>query len=133
MTQIIRLQSGYNFNYDQSFINSFNMGGTNNFLDKQFIFTGLNEYEVITNSVCSGAYGLQYSLGNSLYTSALVNGAVYDFDLEKLNLVTIDDNFVIGAGLSLGYLSLLGPIELTFSYSPQTNKTIGYINLGWYF
>ncbi|MBK6966029.1 MAG: patatin-like phospholipase family protein [Bacteroidales bacterium] len=132
-TQIFRVQAGYNFNYTQGFINSFNVGGTSFILDKQFTFTGLNEYAVITSSIVSGAAGLQYSIGSSLFASALVNAGMYDFAMDDMGKVTYSDNVLLGAGLCLGYLSLLGPIEITFSYSPQTDKIIGYLNLGWSF
>lgn len=132
-TQITRLQAGYNFNYTQGFLNSFNVGGTSFILDKQFTFSGLSEYGVITSSLMSGAFGMQYNIGSSVFASALVNAGMYDFTLDELEKVTYSDNVLLGAGLSLGYLSLLGPIEITFSYSPQTNKIIGYLNLGWSF
>ncbi|NTW23599.1 MAG: hypothetical protein HGA37_02775 [Lentimicrobium sp.] len=132
-TQISSIQAGYNFNYNQGFLNSFNVGGTSFILDKQFTFAGLNEYGVITSSAITGAYGMQYQIGNSIFVSALVNAGMYDFALDNLGKVTYSDNALLGAGMSLGYLSLLGPIEITFSYSPQTDKIIGYLNLGWSF
>jgi len=133
MTQILKWQFGYNFNYSQYFINNFNVGGSHYFLEKQFDFAGLNEYELITSSAGTGAFGMQYSLGNNLYALALTNVGLYDFDLQRLPAVTYANNVILGAGLTLGYLSVLGPIELTFSYSPQTDKIIGYVNLGWAF
>jgi len=132
-TQITRLQAGYNFNYTQGFLNSFNVGGSSAILDKQFTFSGLGEYGVITSAIMSGAFGMQYNIGSSVFATALVNAGMYDFALDKLGKVTYNNNALIGAGLSLGYLSLLGPIEITFSYSPQTDKIIGYLNLGWSF
>jgi len=132
-TQITRLQAGYNFNYTQGFLNNFNVGGTSFILDKQFTFSGLSEYGVITSSLMSGAFGMQYTIGSSVFASALINAGMYDFAVDELGKVTYSDNALLGAGLSLGYLSLLGPIEITFSYSPQTNKIIGYLNLGWSF
>lgn len=132
-THILRFQGGYNFSNDGSFINSFNVGGTSEFLNKQFLFSGINEYEIITNALISGAWGLQYHIGSNVYTTGLVNALAYDFILDKLPQATYQRNIVLGASLSLGYLSLLGPVELTFSYSPQTDAIIGYVNLGWSF
>ncbi|MHC1777632.1 MAG: patatin-like phospholipase family protein [Lentimicrobium sp.] len=133
LTQITRLQAGYNFNYTQGFLNNFNVGGTSFILDKQFTFSGLSEYGVITSSLISGAVGMQYAIGSSVFASAIVNAGMYDFAVDELGKITYSDNALLGAGLSLGYLSLLGPIEITFSYSPQTDKIIGYLNLGWSF
>ncbi len=131
-TQIIKLNGAYNFGYNEDLVNSFNIGGTNKYLHKQQVFMGLNEYEVLTNAVLSGAFGLQYKIGSSLYASWLINAATYDFDVEKLDDVRVDENFIFGGGLSLGYDSLLGPIEITISYSPQTDKILSYLTLGWH-
>jgi NTE family protein len=132
-TQISRIQAGYNFIYNQGFLNSFNVGGTSFILDKQITFSGLSEYGVITSSVVTGALGMQYQITGSFFASGLLNAGMYDFALDNMGKVTYTDNVLLGADLSLGYLSLLGPIEITFSYSPQTNKVIGYLNLGWSF
>lgn len=132
-TQLLRFQGGYNFSNDGSFINSFNVGGTSEFLSKQFLLSGINEYEIITNALISGAWGLQYHIGSNVYATGLMNALAYDFSLDKLPQATYNRNIVLGTSLSLGYLSLLGPIELTFSYSPQTDAIIGYVNLGWSF
>lgn len=133
LTHIFRIQSGYNFNYNQGFLNNFNVGGTSSFLQKQIIFSGLNDYEIITQSALTGLYGLQYDMGKNLFITGLLNAGMYDFYLEKLNKVNYQSNAILGGGLSLGYLSLLGPIEIIFSYSPQTDKIIGYVNIGWAF
>ncbi len=132
VTQIVQMQLGYNLNYNQGFINAFNIGGTNRFLDKQFTFMGINEYQVISESALIAAIGYQYSLGRSFYLTGLLNSGLYDFRFDKPELVS-KDNFLFGGGLSLGFDSLIGPMELTFSYSHQTRNVIGYINLGWLF
>lgn len=132
LTQKNYFQLGYNIKYEQGFINSFNMGGTYPFLENQITFAGLNEYEVISENIAVATLGYQYHVWRSLYATALANIAMYDFRLGRPEEIS-SDNFVLGGGLSIGYDSLIGPFELTFSYSPQTNRVIGYINLGWMF
>lgn len=132
LTQISRFQFGYNFAYQQGFINNFNIGGTHAFLENQITFSGLEEYELLSESVIMAGLGYQYHLGRNLYTSLLGNAAMYDFRIvEPENIGS--DNFIFGGSASFGYDSLIGPFELTFSYSLQTNNFIGYINLGWAF
>ncbi len=131
-TQISHFQLGYNFNPDQGFINGFNLGGTHSFLENQHVFTGLSEYEIISSSLISMGLGWQLNLGNNVYARAKINAAGYDFSFrmpEKLS----SDNLVFGGGLSLGYNSLIGPIEITLAYSPTTNRIRGYLDLGWGF
>ncbi len=132
LTQFSHIQFGYNLLNDQGFINSFNVGGTYDHLENQITFAGLNEYELITESILAGGLGYRYHLGRNIYTSLMANAALFDFTLNEPENVS-RDNFVFGTAASLGYDSLIGPLELTFSYSPETGKVIGYVNLGWAF
>ncbi len=132
LTQKNYFQLGYNIKYEQGFINSFNLGGTYAFLENQITFAGLNEYEVISENIAVATLGYQYHVWRSLYATALANIAMYDFRLGRPEEIS-SDNLVLGGGLSIGYDSLIGPFELSFSYSPQTNRVIGYVNLGWMF
>jgi len=132
LTQLIKLQFGYNIGSSQGFINSFNLGGTYQILENQFDFFGLNEYEVISESLLATALGYQYHLGMGIYATGKINAALYDFRFLEPEKIS-GDNFVFGTGLSLGYDSMIGPFELTFAYSPQAGRFIGYINIGWTF
>jgi NTE family protein len=132
LTQHTRLQLGYNIKYEQGFINSFNLGGTYPYLENQITFTGLNEYELVSENILAAALGYQYHIGRSVYATALANAALFDFSFGRPEEFSAS-KLVYGAGLSIGYNSFVGPFEVTFSYSPQTEKVIGYVNLGWMF
>jgi len=132
VTQISRVQFGYNFLREQGFVNSFNVGGTNLFLDKQVTFAGLNEYELLTESVIAGGIGYRYHIGRNLYATLFGNAALFDFKLDMPEEIS-RENFMFGGAASIGYDGLLGPVELSFSYSPETDRVIGYINVGWAF
>ncbi len=131
-SQFTIIQLGYHFKYNQRFINAFNLGGPNAFLYNQFTFSGLSEYGLISPSILTVGTGWRRHIGSGLHASATINAGLYDFEFQ--NFVNIGkDNLVYGGGLTLGYDSLVGPLELTFSYSPQTNRIIGFVNLGWIF
>lgn len=132
LTSFNHLQAGYNFFYNQSFINMFNLGGTYPFLKNQVTFAGLNEYEVISHGVIKGTMGWQYNIWDEFLISPLFNAALYGFELEALQNLS-SDNLLLGGGLSIGYLSGLGPMEVTFAWSPQNKKLLAYVNLGWTF
>ncbi len=132
LTSFNHLQAGYNFFYNQSFINMFNLGGTYPFLKNQVTFAGLNEYEVISKGVLKGTMGWQYNIWDDFLISPLFNAALYNFELDTLQNLSYD-NLLLGAGLSIGYLSGLGPMEVTFAWSPQNKKLLAYVNLGWTF
>ena len=132
LTQHTRLQLGYNIKYEQGFINSFNLGGTYPYLENQLTFAGLNEYELVSENILAAALGYQYHIGRSVYATAIANAALFDFSFGRPKEIS-SNKLVYGGGLSIGYDSFVGPFELTFSYSPQTKKVIGYVNLGWMF
>lgn len=127
-----RLQAGYNFNYNQSFINMFNLGGTYPFLKNQIAFAGLNEYEIMSKAILTAATGWQYNVWDEFLITPLINAAIFDFDLEALDQFS-HENFILGGALNIGYLSAVGPLEVTLSFSPKTSKLLAYVNLGWTF
>ncbi len=132
MSSFNQLQVAYNYQYEQSFINMFNLGGTYPFLKNQIVFAGLNEYEILSESVLVGTMGWQYNIWDEFMLTPVVNGALYNFDIGEIYEIS-GDNFILGTGLKIGYFSAVGPLEVTFSYSPQTQKVLAYINLGWTF
>ncbi|MCA1747100.1 MAG: hypothetical protein LC655_05340, partial [Bacteroidales bacterium] len=76
--------------------------------------------------------GWNVNIWSEFYLTPVVGGAVYDFDIELMSDIGID-NLLLGTGLTLGYLSPLGPITATLSYSPQKNRVLPYIYFGWNF
>ena len=128
----LNTQGAYSFSSEKDFINMYNLGGTIPFLNKQMPFIGLNEYGVMSKSIFSAGTGLRVSLLNDFFFSGAVNAAVFDVDFLQLNKLTME-NIVFGAGVNVGYLSAVGPLELTVAYSPQTSKVLAYLNLGWPF
>jgi NTE family protein len=131
-TMVFRIQRGYSTFYNQRFINMFNLGGTYPILRNQVTFAGLHEYQVLTKSVLVGSLGWQYNVWDSFFLSPTVNVGSFDFDMEMFT-DSASGNFVIGGGLNLGYMSPVGPLEVSFTFSPQTNKVLAYLNLGWTF
>jgi NTE family protein len=127
-----RFQAGYNYNYSQGFLNMFNVGGTTSFLRDQVLFPGIDEYGVLTPAVITAELGWNINTWYGFYLTPVVGTALYDFDIANLDELDTG-NMLLGTSLSLGYLSPLGPLTATVSYSPQKNRVLGYINFGWNF
>ncbi len=53
-----------------------------------------------------------------------------EFGIQNLNKLP-SGQLLLGAGLSFGYLSLIGPVKVSFTYSPQTGNVLADLNLGW--
>jgi NTE family protein len=132
MTSFSHFQGGYNFNYEQGFINMFNVGGIEPYLRDQIAFAGLTEYSMMTSSIFAGSIGWQNNVWDRFYLTPVFNAAVYDFELPALMSVT-RDNFIFGASLDFGFLTSAGPLRATFSYSLKTNRLLAFVNFGWSF
>ncbi len=130
-TFLTQFNTAINFNQDNAYLNFFNVGGINDFVRNQIPFTGLPEYAVNTHSISVLMLGLQYQITRSLYTTLRLNTAVYDF-LDTRQSLSFD-NFLSGAGLSIGYDSGIGPLSLTTMYNAESGNVYGYVNIGFPF
>ena len=131
LTLLTQFNTAINFSESDAYFNFFNVGGINDFVRNQVPFTGLPEYSLNTNSVSVLLIGFQYQLTRSLYTTLRLNTAVYDYLLTEDEFSF--DNFLTGAGLSLGYDSGIGPLSITTMYCGESDKVYGYVNIGFPF
>lgn len=132
LTLITQINSGLNLKQNQSFLNFFNVGGLNDFLRNQITFAGLNEFQVRTNSVAVFQLGLQYNPYTNLYTTLRANAGLHDFSYEWTNIVN-SGSFISGYSFTVGYASVLGPIQISTMYNDQSGKFSGYVNIGFHF
>ncbi|MGC3947264.1 MAG: patatin-like phospholipase family protein [Chryseolinea sp.] len=130
-TLLTQFNTAINFNSSSAYINFWNIGGINDFVRNQVPFAGLQEYMVNSHSVGVLMLGLQYQITRSLYTTARVNTAVYDF-LDMNNRFK-SASFLNGGALSIGYDSGIGPISVSAMYSAESNSVYGYVNVGFPF
>ncbi len=108
-----------------------NLGGVEfgRYNTSQMPFLGINHVEVFENAVVVGRLELRQRLGRKHYLSVIGNYALQDnnfFDLFGRKGLW---------GGSIGYSrdSMLGPIDLIFTFSDWTEKLGCYFNLGFYF
>ena len=117
---------------NQSFLNFFNVGGLNDFLRNQITFAGLNEFQVRTNSVAAFMLGFQFNPYNNLYTTLRANAALHDFSYDWSNVIS-SGSLLSGYSFTVGYASVLGPIQISAMYSDQARQFSGYVNIGFHF
>jgi NTE family protein len=113
--------------------NGFQLGGVGENFINQVSFYGLNDTELKTGSVASALLGLQYRLGKSIYLTGRVNIAVYDFQNHSNETFSATNNFLSGYGVTFGFDSIIGPIEITSMYCDQDGRIRTNINLGFRF
>jgi NTE family protein len=130
---IQNLTVGYLTSDNPFLTNGFQMGGVGENLINQVPFYGLNDAEIKTGSVASLQLGLQYKLAKSVYLTGRVNLALYNFDNSSSNNLSGGDNFLSGYGLTFGFDSAIGPIEITSMYCDQDGRLRTNLNLGFRF
>jgi len=107
------------------------LGGLNIAARKGMLpFVGLAFMEKSGRNVMAAGIDLQYNFWRSNYLTFRVNGASISHNPEDLLLF---NNAISGYGVSLGNLSLIGPIELTLMRPNYRKELIFYVNIGYYF
>jgi len=95
----------------------------------QLPFQGLRFTEVVAKNVVLAGFGLRYNIYKKNYVSILANvAASSDFFIFKDK-----SKYIAGAGINYTYLSLLGPLQWTLSYSNASKSLISSISLGYRF
>ena len=127
-TLLLHGQIGVNFNYTQTLLNDFAVGGLTNQFRNQVTFAGLQETTFYTPSVAVLMLGVRYEVLNNLFCTFRVDGLTHNF-ISRREGIRIPD-FLSGTAMTVGYNTPLGPLELSAMYSPDSGKVGTYINFG---
>ncbi len=107
------------------------LGGLNKTTRKGLMpFVGLDFMEKSGRNILAAGIDLQYNFWRSNYLIFRANGANTSYSPEDMFLF---ENVFSGFGLTLGNLSLIGPIELTLMRPNYRKELIFYVNIGYYF
>jgi NTE family protein len=128
LTFTTSFQTGINFNYSQSILNDFNIGGLTKTVRNQVLFAGLEENTINTPSVAALHFGLRYEMFNNLFIAARANGLVNNF--ISVNNILQKPGYLSGYAVTLAYNFALGPLEISAMYCDQTRTLRSYFNLG---
>lgn len=93
-------------------------------------FYGLVFAEASGNYKIMGKVKAQFNPVKNHYLSLIANAALLNKYIDQFNLNDID---YFGFGASYGFKSLIGPLELTYAYSPEVGLGKFYINIGYSF
>lgn len=121
---------GWNFNYNESVVSAYVVGGMNDVIRNQVPFVGVFEGEVMSSKVAAVQAAWQYEIIRKFYAIPRVGAALYNSSLIGAHSTY---SGLTGYGLGAGYASFLGPIEATMMYSDQSGKLKFYVNLGFNF
>jgi NTE family protein len=109
----------------------FYLGGLNRSQRKGLLpFAGLDFMEKSGRNAFVLGLDLQYNFWRSNYLVLRTNTGITSWDPEDLLLF---ESAFSGFGLTLGNMSLIGPVEFTLMRSNLRAETLFYINIGYYF
>lgn len=113
--------------------NNFMLGGLIPNFRNQIPIVGLNDYQLNTNNFGATTIALQYEWTKNIFVTPKASLLFYHHNLYQTltsSVLANTKNYLFGYGISLGYLSFLGPIDLSIMRSTQLNNFAFYVNLG---
>lgn len=124
--------AGVTIGNNNNFIHDYHLGGNNeNFINTFVPFYGYNVADLNDVSFVKTALEIRYEIFKKNYVSFLGNFSRLDDDLWNGGNIFADTR----TGYAIGYNieTIIGPIELHYSWSPETNNKMWYFNLGFWF
>lgn len=110
----------------------FGLGGLtpDNYIESFVSFTGLDFVQEFGSYALVGRLKLQYNVYKKLYLNLLTDAGGNENTFE---LLFDTRNFLFGYGVTAGYNSFIGPIELTVMSSNINPGVMVFLNLGYWF
>lgn len=125
-------EAGFTFNSSASNIFDFYLGGYNqNYINTFVSLYGYDFAELSNDSFLKSEFLLRYAVAEKHYATFIANFARLDSNVFK----DIDIFKDIKSGYAVGYSydSIIGPIEIKYSWSPGTQQSFWLFNLGFWF
>ncbi len=125
-------EAGITIGTASSRIFNYFLGGNNqNFINNFSSFYGYDVGDLNESSFLKSSVTFRYELFKNNYASFTANAARVDEDL--FNKGAIFDNTKTGYAVGYGLKSPVGPIELKYTWSPDTNQNYWFFNVGFWF
>jgi len=124
-------EAGFTIGNPTSNIFDFHLGGYNqNYINTFVSLYGYRFAELSNNSFIKSQFDVRYKVRDLHYFSLIANYArLEDNVLKNLQLF---DNIKSGYAVGYSYNSLIGPIELKYSWSPNNKEQFWLFNLGFW-
>lgn len=110
----------------------FFVGGQSNmnYFDNIISFDGLRFTQLYGDHIALGKISWQYNFYGNMYAIANVNGGYVARNYDEW---FTDDNFVMGAGITVGMKTMAGPVEVSLMGSNRCSNLFGFLNVGYWF
>ena len=125
-------EAGFTINNDETTIFDFYLGGYNqNYINTFISLYGYEFAELSDRSFLKSEFLFRYAFLEKHYASFIANYARLDGNVFKD--IDIFKDTKSGYALGYSYDSILGPIEIKYSWSPDNNQNFWLFNLGFWF
>lgn len=133
LTLHVYSHAGLTFGENFTLVKQYMAGGIFTAYSYLIPFTGFNELEYTALQILSGGTGLQYEIFTDIFVEPRVNILLSADYLEDFVNTSLEERFVLGYGLQIGYSSLVGPVLVSVSSNTYNNKARAFFNLGYRF
>ena len=125
-------EAGYTLGKKSSKMFDYRLGGYNqNYINNFSSFYGFNTGELSNQSFVKSEFNFRYKIYDKQYLNFIANYARIEEDIFKNG--KLFDNTISGYALGYGLETILGPIELKYSWSPNNRESFWLFNLGFWF
>jgi len=125
-------EAGFTLNSPTSNIFDFYVGGYNqNYINTFVSLYGYDFADLSNDSFLKSEFNLRYRFYDKNYFTAIANYARLDGNVFED--IQIFKDIYSGYALGYSYDSLIGPIEIKYSWSPDTKQNYWLFNLGFWF
>lgn len=139
LNPVILFDGGYIQNVENNFLNRFYLGRTIPNEITHVETTGLAYMEKPVSTYAQAGFKLQFEVLPDIFTSGMFNYTYYELKSFKVNelgitkeVLTEKDSF-FGAGIELGWLTVIGPAIFTAEYNFIDKRTNYSLHLGYIF
>ena len=136
---VVTLDGGYTKNVENNFLHRFYLGRALPDEVTHTEFMGLRYMEQPVSAYAMGAFKLQIETLPKIFTSPVFNYAYYQLKTQDISSGTMSEEIkteegsIFGAGLELGWLTILGPAIFTAEYNFDNKKMNFSLHIGYYF
>jgi len=125
-------EAGITIGENNNKVHNFHLGGNNeNFVNNFISLYGYDVGDLSEQGFLKSALTLRYELFPKNHISFTANAARIEEDI--FNEGAIFDNTKLGYAVGYSIESFLGPIEVKYTWSPDTSQNIWFFNVGFWF
>ncbi|CDF81016.1 patatin-like phospholipase [Formosa agariphila KMM 3901] len=130
---IITGEGGFRIGENESPYLNFAFGGYgNNLINNIKSFYGYDWLSISGDSFVKCSFAIDYEFAHRHHFKATANLANISDDVFRTGEWITSPDYT-GYALGYGWDSFLGPIEATYSYSPEAKNSVWYLNIGFWF